>query len=107
MSKKDVTVGMVYSYEAGLAEGQAEREELRRQLTQHVDWLNERNEQVAELRRQLADEKGCFESMAEHHEAQTEAWNGERARLIGERDDLRRQLADCRKALETEGESDG
>jgi chromosome segregation ATPase len=30
--------------------------------------------------------------LAEHHEAQTEAWNGERARLIGERDDLRRQL---------------
>jgi chromosome segregation ATPase len=89
MSKKDVTVGMVYSYEAGLAEGQAEREELRRQLTQHVDWLNKRNAQVADLRRQLANEKAAFVSMAEHHEAETATLKAELEQaqaIIRERD---------------------
>jgi hypothetical protein len=33
----------------------AENADLRRQLTQHVDWLNERNEQVADLKRQVAE----------------------------------------------------
>jgi chromosome segregation ATPase len=49
----------------------AEVEELRRQLTRHVDWLNKRNTLVADLRRQLAREKAAFVSMAEHHEAET------------------------------------
>jgi hypothetical protein len=73
----------------------AERDDLRRQLTRHVDWLNERNEQVAELRRQLEQAR---QDLADST-AQLELDNEECVAL-------RRQLADCRKALETEGESD-
>jgi chromosome segregation ATPase len=102
MSKKDVTVGMVYSYEAGLAEGQAEREELRRQLTRHVDLVNRRNEQVAELRRQVEELRRQLEQARQDLADSTAQLELDNEECVA----LRRQLADCRKALETEGESD-
>jgi chromosome segregation ATPase len=74
----------------------AEVEDLRRQLTYHVDLVNRRNEQVAELRRQveelrrqLANEKAAFVSMAEHHEAETATLKAELEQaqaIIRERD---------------------
>ena len=39
MSERDVTVSAVYGYEAGLAEGQAERADLRRQLAEAQEEL--------------------------------------------------------------------
>jgi hypothetical protein len=43
----------------------AERDDLRRQLTQHVDWLNERNEQVDGLRQQLTRQRRWSAHLAE------------------------------------------
>jgi chromosome segregation ATPase len=67
-----------------------------------VNRLNKRNAQVAELRRQLANEKAAFVSMAEHHEAETATLKAELEQaqaIIRERDAEIEQLREGGRAM--------